>query len=173
MAIEPLYYDTLENLYTTVRIETADDPQTVAAVEQAVRDVRLGFFSQLGKTRALEVAGYSLVENPTTDEEILRSQGASAEALWLTILLMTRLPVLFMDNNAVNDVFNDEPLTRDAAGKSGDTLAELKKQLDGLLGELAEPDTVKNSGTRSSLNGPSTPYLISEQFIGGGCNSAL
>lgn len=169
MAIEPLYYSSLEELYRTARIETADDTQTVAAVEQAVRDVRLGFYSKIGKTRALEVAGYSLTENPTTDEEILRSQGASAEALWLTIVLMQRLPVLFMDNNATNDVFNDEPLTRDAAGKSEAAIDSLKDQLDSLLGDLAAPEIVVNGASKSSLNGPSTTYLISDNFIGGGC----
>ena len=169
MAVEPLYFDTLESLYTTVRIESADDVQTVAAVEQAVRDVRLGLFSQLGKDRALEVASYALTDNPTTDEEILKSQGASAEALWLTIILVTRLPVLFMDNNAVNDVFNDEPLTRDASGKSGAMIDSLQKQLDDLLEDLAAPELIKDSGSRSSLNGPSTSYILADNFIGGGC----
>ena len=171
MAVEPLYNADLETLLKIVRIEPADDENTIAAVHQAVADVRLGLYSRLTKTRALEVAGYPLTENPTTDEEILRKQGASAEALWLMILLVQRLPTLFMDNNAINDVFNDEPLTRDANGKMYDLIKSWKAQLNDLLGDLASPEGLSDSPAKSSLNGPSTKYLIDQQFIGGGCPS--
>ena len=168
MAVTPLYNADLTTLLQIVRIEPADDPNTLAAVYRAVSDVRLGLYSRLTKTRALEIAGYPLVDNPTTDEEVLRSQGASAEALWLTILLVQRLPTLFMDNNAINDVFNDEPLTRDANGKMFDLIKAWKAQLDDLLGDLVAPDELSDSSVKSSLNGPSTKYLIDQQFVGNG-----
>lgn len=166
MAVVPLYAENLESLLTTVRIEPADDANTLAAVNQAVTDVRLGFFRKIGKTRALEIAGFPLVDNPESDSEILRSQGESAEALWLTVLLVQRLPVLFMDNTAVNDVFNDEPLTRDSNSKMREYLKDIKGQLDDLLGEMAEPETVTDSTNKASLNGPSEPCLIRDTFIG-------
>lgn len=169
MAVEPLYNADLETLLTIVRIEPADDANTIAAVAQAVSDVRLGLFSRLTKTRALEVAGYPLADNPTTDEEILRKQGASAEALWLMILLVQRLPVLFMDNNAVNDVFNDEPLTRDANSKMYELIGSWKKQLENLLQDLVSPEDLGDSSVKASLNGPATPYILADNMFGGRC----
>jgi len=169
MAVEPLYNDTLESLLLIARIEPADDTNTVAAVAQAVRDVRLGFFSRLGKTRSLEIAGYTLVDNPLTDDEVTISGAASAEALWLTLILMQRLPVLFMDNSSSGgDVFNDEPLTRDATALIA-SKKDLNAHLEDLLGELADDNSNLDPSVKSSLNGPDTTYLLSENFIGGGC----
>lgn len=171
MAVEPLYNADLDTLLKIVRIEPADDVNTLAAVDQAVRDVRLGLYSRLGKTRALEITGYALTDNPTTDDEISRSNAASAEALWLTILLVQRLPVLFMDNaSSVGDIFNGEPLTRDAMGVHT-FLDYLKAQLEDKLEEIADDESNLNKAVKSSLNGPSTTYLISETFIGGGCST--
>lgn len=166
MAAQPLYYSTLEALLTVVRISPADDANTIAAVDQAVRDVRLGLFSRLGRDRAKAIATLPLVVNPDTSDEILRAQAASAEALWLTLLLIQRLPTLFLDNSSsVNDAFNDEPITRDSIH-----LAQSKKaiqgQLDDLLNDMADDTSNLSGSVRSSLNGPETPYLNSEHFIG-------
>lgn len=169
MAVEPLYNESLDKLLLIARIEPANDDNTLAAVEQAVRDVRLGFFSQLGRDRTLEIVTYPLVDNPTTDDELLRSSAASAEALWLTILLMQRLPVLFMDNSAsAGDKFNDEPLTRDATGLQS-SKDDLQSQLDNLLGELADESSNLDPSVKSALNGPDEPYLLSEHKLGGSC----
>lgn len=172
MAVEPLYNADLATLLLKARISKADDPDTLAAVHQAVTDVRLGFFSSLGKTRALQIAGYDFAENPETDEEILRSTGVSAEALWLTILLVQRLPVLFMDNTAIRDVFNDEQITRDANSKMAAFIKDMKAQLDQMLGEMASPDEPSNTSVKASLNGPATTYLLDDYFIGGLCSGS-
>jgi len=67
MAVEPLYNATLETLLQRARIESANDTQTVALVHQTVTEVRLGFFSKLTKDRAKDIATYSLVDNPDSD----------------------------------------------------------------------------------------------------------
>lgn len=169
MAVEPLYNEDLETLLTIVRISPADDDNTIAAVHQAVSDVRLGIYSKITRARAQEIATYPLTDNPTTDEEVLRKQGASAEALWLMILLVQRLPVLFMDNSAVNDIFNSEPLTRDSNSKMQDLIKEWQKQLDNIMADLVAPDDLADSAVKSSLNGPSTSYVLANNLKGGGC----
>lgn len=171
MAAQPLYYSTLEALLKVVRISPADDDNTVAAVDQAVRDVRLGLFSRLGRGRAKEIALLPLVENPDTTDEILRAQAASAEALWLTLLLIQRLPTLFLDNSSsVNDAFNDEPITRDAMHLASSKKA-IQGQLDDLLNDMADDTSSLSGSVRSSLNGSATPYLISENFPGAPFNA--
>lgn len=146
MAVEPLYNTDRDTLLKRVRIETADDEQTVALIDQTINEVRLGFYRKLTSARALTIAGYSLVENPVTDEQILRATGANTEALWVTWLLAQRLPYLFMDNSSsVGDAFNDEQLTRDSSGIQ-EFLDMLKAQIDEGLGALADP-AVDDSGT--------------------------
>ena len=166
MAVEPLYNATLETLLKRTRIDTADDDQTNALVTQSVTEVRLGFYRSLGRDRAKAIAGYPLTDNPDTDEEILRARGAAVETLWLTWLLAQRLPFLFMDNRAsTGDIFNDEPLTRDAA-KLQDFLDALKEQIDEGLGELTEPEDTNAGAVKVTALNSGTVDLIYDRFLG-------
>lgn len=166
MAVEPLYNATLDDLLAKTRIKSANDEQTLAAVYQSVTDVRIGFYNQLGRVRAQEIRAITTVENPETDDDTLKQTAVSAEVIWLTILLIQRLPILFMDNaGSVGDIFNDEPLTRDA-GQLKDLLDDLKAQLAVLLGELADDDSNVKHADKASLNGPDTTYLLTDTKIG-------
>jgi hypothetical protein len=150
MAVEPLFNKDLETLLKRARIETADDEQTMELIYQAVSEVRIGIYRAVTSARATTIAGYSLVDNPTSDEEILRASGANTEANWLTWILAQRLPFLFMDNrSSVQDAFNDEQLTRDSAGIQ-EFLDELKAQIDLGLGDLMEPPSEDSGPTKAS-----------------------
>jgi hypothetical protein len=167
MAVEPLYNADLETLLNRVRIETADDAQTLALIHQSVNEVRLGFYSKLGTARATTIAGYPLVDNPTSDNEILRAGGANTEANWLTWLLAQRLPWTSMDNSASTaDSWNDEQLTRDAKGLK-EFLDALKILIDEGLADLMEPPE-ENSGASkaSSITNDDAPDLIYDRFLG-------
>jgi len=158
MAVEPLFNADLDTLLKRARIETADDGQTLALIYQAVSEVRISIYRALTTARATTIAGYSLVENPTTDNEILRAQGANLEANWLTWILAQRLPYLFMDNRAsVGDVFNDEQLTRDSSGIQ-EFLDSLKDQIDADLGDLMEPPDDDSGPTKAASISNDTAY---------------
>ena len=114
MAVAPLFNDTKDALLKRIRMSTASDT-VMEAVDGIIQEVRLAFFSALDKTRALQIAGYSLVDNPETDEEILRVSAATAEANWVAYLIAGRFPMLMLDGTVtVRQDWNDEPLTRDA-----------------------------------------------------------
>lgn len=166
MAVEPLYNESLDALLTRARIDTADDAQTIALVHQTVTEVRLGFFKALTKDRAKDIATYPLVDNPDSDNEILKARAAVIETLWLTWLLVQRLPVLFADNKgSINDTFNDEPLTRDATGLE-EFADALKVQIDEGLAELMLPPEENAGATKVSLLAPDSPDLIYDRFPG-------
>ena len=166
MAVAPIYNATLESLLQRARIDTADDAQTIALVHQTVTEVRLGFFKVLTKDRAKAIATYPLVDNPDSDNEILRAQAAATESLWLTWLLAQRLPVLFVDNKgSTGDAFNDEPLTRDATGLE-DFIDALKIQIDEGLSALMLPPEENAGATKVSLLAPDEPDLIYDRFPG-------
>lgn len=166
MAVEPLYNTTLDILLTKTRIRSANDEQTLAAVYQSVTDVRIGFYNQLGRVRAQEIRAVATVENPETDDDTLKQTAISAEVVWLTIILIKRLPILFMDNaGSVGDAFNDEPLTRDA-GQLKDLLESLEEDLKDLLKDLADDDSEVKQDDKASLNGPDTNYILADNKIG-------
>ena len=166
MAVEPLFNADLETLLNRVRIETADDAQTLALIYQSVNEVRLGFYSKLTTARALTIAGYPLEDNPTSDNAILRSTGANTEALWVTWLLAQRLPWTSMDNSASTaDAWNDEQLTRDAKGLQ-EFLDALKLQIDEGIASLEEPPDENAGATKASSIAPDEDDLIFERFPG-------
>jgi len=166
MAVEPLYNVDRATLLKRVRIETADDEQTVALIDQTINEVRLGFYRKLTSARATTIAGYSLVENPTTDEQILRATGANTEALWVTWLLAQRLPYLFMDNSSsTGDAFNDEQLTRDSSGLK-EFLDALKAQIDEGLGALIEPASDDTGMVKASSISNDTDFDPFDEYRG-------
>jgi hypothetical protein len=68
-------------------------------LEAALLQVRVGFYSRLGPTRMAVLVALPSVEAPTTTDQILRRIGDLCEALWVRLILLDKLPVLFMDNS--------------------------------------------------------------------------
>lgn len=165
----PLYAPDLNTLLSSIRIDRASD-DTLQEVHRSVRDVRLGLIRKLGRERAFEIAALPYNDTPVTEDEVLRESAVSAETLWVRILLKQRLPELYMDNSSsVNDVYNDEPLSREGQADT-DRLEDLKEQLNDLLLYLADEDSSVQAKDRASLCGNETEYLISDHRIGNPCH---
>lgn len=164
----PLYVPSLDELLASVRIDKASE-DTLNAVYRAVRDVRIGMVQKIGRERALEIQDMPYVSEPTTDDGFTREAAVSAETVWVTLLLKQRLPELFMDNSgSVNDVYNDEPLTREGTG-SKDNLEALREQLDSLLAFIAGDGVDVVGRDKSALCGPDTGYVIDDNRISSPC----
>lgn len=173
MAVEPLYNESKIDLMSRARLSSVDDEDTLELIDQTIQEVRLGFFSSLGKDRAKTIAGYSFSDNPDSDEEILRVSAAATEANWLRYLLIQRLPTLLMAAESnVRENWNEEPLTRDSAYLK-DYLKELKEEIDKGLGSLEEPENTNAGSVKSAYNVPEETYLNSAHFKGlsGGRNT--
>jgi len=166
VAVEPLFNADRETLLKRVRIETADDEQTLELIDQAMSEVRIGFYRAITSARAATIAGYTLVDNPTSDEEVLRATGANTEANWLTWILAQRLPYLFLDNRAsTQDAWNEEQLTRDASGLE-EFLDDLKAQIDIGLGDLMEPPSEDSGPVKAASLAPDEPFKPFTTFRG-------
>lgn len=166
MAVEPLFNADRDTLLKRVRIETADDEQTLKLVDQAMSEVRIGIYRAITSARATTIAGYSLVDNPTTDEEVLRATGANTEANWLTWILAQRLPCLFLDNRAsTQDNWNEEQLTRDASGLQ-EFLDDLKAQIDLGLGDLLLPPSDDSGPVKAASLAPAEPFKPFDTYRG-------
>jgi len=171
MAVDPIFLSRA-NLLKAVRMSTATDTQTLAVVDSCMQDVRIGIYKALTISRVTEILTYSDVDNPSTEEELIRTSGRIAEINWVMYRLVTVLPVLFVENQyTVQEDFNEEPLTRDATA--------LEKFKDGLMKivwsnlnamkvpeEVGDGTTMSASIGREDSDGDADPYLIDEKFIG-------
>lgn len=165
MAIEALFNSSYDKLLSRTRIASANDAQTVDLVDMAVSEVRVNFYKALGSTRVNQIVSYALAENPRTDEELLRADAANIEALWLTLLLVPRLPTMFMaSEHLTNQVFNEEPLTRESRAIK-DFIAVLQAQIDdGLAGLVVVPEDYESKEVRASSIGAETPYKLKDHY---------
>lgn len=171
MAVEPLYNDKA-TLIQKLRMTDTEDTDTLTIIDQAISDVRLNFYRRLSPARAQEIADLSSVENPTTTDEILRNVAEVTEIYWVMHKLVCILPTMYIETQfAIQDSFDDVPITRDA-----DTLQKFMKCLwDSIeegLGQMMLPIEDNVGGFKSFSTGAIRPFLLSENFVGikHGCN---
>lgn len=168
MAVESLFNASYTELLERVRVETVTDEQTVSVIQMTVTGVRTGFYKKLGESRVSELLGYSLVDNPSTLNEIARADAAGCEVLWVTYLLMERLPTLFMSSSSSSrEIYNDTPLFRDSSADKDarKVIDSLKAQVDALLAGLDTSDTVKSTTLAARSIGATTPYIIDNEHV--------
>lgn len=81
-----------------------------------------------------------------------------AEAYFVKAILMRDLPVIMAgsDTNA-HEIWNDEPLTRDAHKLSKD-IEDLRNQAESLLYRVGQGDTQSSGDTKSSVIGSDDEY---------------
>lgn len=165
MAIEALFNESYTKLLERARIESANETQTLALVEMSVSDVRIGFYKSLGKDRIDQIIAIPLAENPSTDDEILRASAANLEALWLTYILLPRLPTMFMSSShTTTQAWNEEPLTRDSSALK-EHMELLKVQLDQGLSELLVDETeYVSQDVRADSIGADVQYDLKDNY---------
>jgi hypothetical protein len=165
MAVEPLY-QVKSDLLLRIRLSEVASSETKAVIDQAIKEVRLGFYSSLTPARALEISGYADSDNPTTDNEITKGQASVAESLWVTAILMDLLPQMFIEGeNDVRQQWNEEPLTRDAFALRR-AKKELLNKVEIILGGLKEPENTDVGPVKSFSTGAQVPYLVNQHRIG-------
>lgn len=139
MAVEPLFCDSMDTLKAKLRMSGTTDTDSLAVIDQIVSEVRLGFYSKITRERAQYIASLPLVDNPSTDDEVLKSIGATTEVVWCLYLLGLRLPfAVIQANSKMLDRFNEEEAFR--VGELPKAyLLELKRQVDSGMAFLKVP----------------------------------
>ena len=167
MAVEPLFAASKPELLKKVRINTATDEQVQELIDTRIQDVRIGFYEKLGESRVNQLLSYTYTDNPTSSDQRDRVRANSAEVTWLTVLLMSELPYLFMDTKAaVNERYNSEPLTRDS---NEEVIDRLWAKLDDDLVNLSPEDDEDGYQSRefyASSVGPDTSVCIYDSYPG-------
>lgn len=144
MAVTPLFLANTATLLSKLRL-TGVKGDGAAIVDEVIQQVRLGFYDFLGTSRVAAIVAITASDTPATEDELTRFRANLAESMWTRLLLMRRLPMLFMDaSDKTQEIWDQEGLTRYASRVELDAEVErLERELNDLLNDLTgeeEPD---------------------------------
>lgn len=108
---DPLFIADLATLKTQLRLSgvPASATDTNEIINQAILHARLAFYRRLGGQRVTTLLAIGFVDNPTTDDEILRAIANQTEATLVMCYLLRHLPHAWMDASGdINKRWNDE-----------------------------------------------------------------
>lgn len=132
MAVEPVFSGSYDILVEKLRLKDVSDTLK-AVIENAIQDVRVRIYDAIGASRTAELLGTSLVDNPTTDSELLRLKAAIMEEKWVRAVLLSTLPTYYLGSNiSERDAFNQDGLTRDK------TQEQIAGEISGLMNQVQD-----------------------------------
>lgn len=131
MAVRPLFVSDTSKLKAMLRLSggtTAD-----VLIDEAVRQARVQFYSELGESRVTAILAYTDEENPTSANGLTRSRANSTEAMIVRAALLRTLPVQFKDADAtLLQEWNREGLIR------GMSSSEIQKEIARLESDILD-----------------------------------
>jgi hypothetical protein len=153
----PLFSPSMVQLQSDLRLTgvptLGEDANSIIA--NAVLEVRTGFYRRLGLTRVGQLVAITANDTaPTTNDQVLRAIARTVEVKWMFVVLMDRLPMLWMDDSGgAWQQFNEQGTFRKMSNKDRSEmrdrlLAEIEQAMVILSGEqtLGE-ETGINVGT--------------------------
>lgn len=165
----PLFNKDLDTLKKKLRLQSAVNEGTLSVLDDAILQVRLEMYRELGTVRVQEIQGTPLVDNPTTDDQRLRATAALCESLWVRCFVLRRLSVLVAESsNDAEAIWNQEGITREIDFSTVDRECdELMRQVYTLLGDLYSGDAEDFGGVQADCIGPddTNSYPGSSVFI--------
>jgi hypothetical protein len=126
MAVTPYYVADLNTLKEGLRLSTLDGNEDSSKIlNGAVEWARGYIFRKLGPTIAAQWKAVAFVENPTTEEGVLRMIANLLEARLVLVELIDRLPFFFMDDSgATMESYNEDATFRKKAAEERKELRE-------------------------------------------------
>ncbi len=149
----PLFLEDVAAMMKELRLSgvpSGEDANSIVAT--ALLEVRTGFYRRLGIERVGQLVDMDEeLDDPTTEEELLRSLARTTEIKWTFVVLMDRMPMLFMDDSGgAWQQFNEQGTFRklginERTEMRTRLLQEIKANLDILAGdqELGDETSVQ------------------------------
>lgn len=140
MAVAPLFVSSMTELKKRLRLTGV--PAGVDAnsiIDDATLNARVLFNRMLGVTRVAALVAFSSVDNPATENEVMRATANLCEVRMVQRELARTLRMFFADGSGVAEqAWNQEGFLRDMAGVGADAfLARLDQQIANDLDYLA------------------------------------
>ena len=146
MAVAPLFVATMPILTARLRLNgiSASKTGALAQIDQAVEDVRVNMYDDnqgLGLVTVNALLAIAYVENATTASDLSRTRANNLEVTWVRLLLMRRMPTLFMDASGETlDAWNEEPLTHNTGKTLRDEIKRLEDEIAQGVAQLIGDD---------------------------------
>lgn len=158
MAVAALFAPSMTAIKTALRLEGAATASALAVIDQAVRDVRIEIYRRLSATRVTAILLTADTDAPTTDAQIVRCLATSVEIKWVRLLLLRRLPTVFIDSSGMKQqAWNDEAGFRAATTNLQKEIERLEAEIDADLEALSgDVDIDDKSAFNVSCLGPDT-----------------
>lgn len=171
MAIAPLFLEDMTTLLGRLRLSAVTGGDALNIVGDAVMQVRVNVYARLGVARVDEIVAYGSEEDPEDHDEVMRSIAEVMEVTWVRLLLLDRLPALWMDQSGGDrETFNQEGTFRslDSPNAQEKLRARLQLQVDEwmaiLAGDIALGDAPPVNAWTSDKPDP-LPVLGDTPFI--------
>lgn len=153
----PLFVADLDTLKEKLRLSgLAEDGDAHAIFDEALLEVRVHFYRRLGASLVTSLLATGFTENPTTNATALRGLANVTEVNWVRLVLLCRLPQLWMDNSGqAQKAWNEEAPYRERGDKTATEKERLEKTIEDAL-DLLLSDEVFGSeeGIRSFDGSP-------------------
>lgn len=168
MAVAPLFFETLVELQSVLRLPEVQIEQISDTVASQIQAARADIYSRLGATRVTALVGTTYAENAATEAELDKIRARQLEAALVRLKLTYVLPTLWLDAaDARQTTWNEDSFSRELGGSPRDPLRDLQQALqlevDRLFAEL-ESDDYAGETTRGRVasigptDDPPTPY---------------
>ena len=147
MPVQPLFNADLDTVKARLRLSgvevgsNADD-----LIQKALEDVRINLFDEnrgLGEATVLALRAVTFVENSLLPAELARTKANNLEITWTRLLLLRKMPMLFMDGSTTtHEMWNEEPLTRAGARQVEAEISRLEDEVISAVADLVSVPTV-------------------------------
>lgn len=157
MGATPTFLPDLPMLKARLRLSSVDTGDAAALIDSVVEEVRVGLFHELGSSLVAELQAVTISDTPVTDDELRALRAQSVEILWCRMLLMRRMPVLFLPAlGQARDAWNDEGIAREASSSQiRKEAAKLQEEINISL-SILRGDTDAGETVRAATIGPET-----------------
>jgi hypothetical protein len=131
MPATPVFILDLDTVKAQLRLSAVDTGDASAVLDATMGEVRVGLYHKLGSSLVAELVAIPPGDPATTADELRRLLAENVEYLWVRMILMQRLPMLFMQSAGVTrHAWNEEGITREASGSDiRRALRELEQQV--------------------------------------------
>lgn len=144
-----LFVPSKAELQARLRLSGTRASDALVLLDEAIQTARVGFYDALGAERVEVLRAIPFTIAPQTAEQALRVKAAYTEVNWVRLLLLRRLPVLFMETAGnARQAWNEEGLARQQDALS------LEKELERLWAEIQDAleDLKGTTPDNSNLN---------------------
>lgn len=170
---DPLFVADLATLKALLRMTEvpSDSTDALAILNEGILKARLKFYRRLGTARVGQLLSISFVENPTTEDEVLRALANTVEVKLVLCHLLVRLPHVWMDaSGAIDKQWNEEaPVREQAPVELADRLSACQNEIEEDMQVLAGEDQIGDEDLIQTFDGtPDDPTpRVGRTLLGG------